>query len=88
MADVNRELTMPRVEPDTESQKQRKRHLRENNDPRGAWVGLSNTDVPKRIRNAAGSQMNQIQLWPNQHIVDTVQQFGDAMEVGENVQIP
>ena len=31
--------------------------------------------------------MNQIQIWPNHHIVDTVQQLGDAGEVEENVQI-
>ena len=31
--------------------------------------------------------MNQIQIWPNRHIVDTIQQLKDARGVVENVQI-
>ena len=53
---------MPKVEADTESQKQWGRHLRENDDPRGPMGGLSIADVPKIIRDETGSQMNQIQI--------------------------
>ena len=31
--------------------------------------------------------MNQIQIWQNRRIVDTIQQLEGAMKVGENVQI-
>ena len=55
--------------------------------PTGDKGGLSIADVPKSIRDAAGSQMDQIQIRPNHHIVGIIQQLGDARKVGENVQI-
>ena len=49
--------------------------------------GLSLTDVPKSISSVAGSQMDRIQIWPNHHIVGTIQKLGDSMQVGETSQI-
>ena len=62
--------------------------MRDNNDPPGIRRRLSIGDVPKSIRDdVAGSQMNQIQIWPNQHIVDTVRKLKDPTQVEGNVQI-
>ena len=75
------------AESDTESQNQRQRQLVGNIDPVGGGGELSLTDAPESIRSVAGSQMNQVQIWPNLHIVGTIQQLGGARKVGEHVRI-
>ena len=74
--------TMPKVESDTEPQKQRKRLMMDNKDPPGIRRRLPIEDVPNSIRDVAGSQMNQIQIWQNQHIVDTIQKLEDERQWG------
>ena len=61
--------------------------MRDNNGPPGIRRILPIGDVPKSVRDVAGSQMNQIQSWPNQHIVGTIQHLNDARKVDDNVQI-
>ena len=43
--------------------------------------GLSIGDVPENIMDVAGSQMNQIQISPNNSRVDTIQQLGGSRQV-------
>ena len=70
---------MPKVEPDKESQRKRKRQLTiENSEPsnRGAGRRISLADVPISIRNGDGSQLYQIQTRSSQHIGNAIQQLG------------
>ena len=61
--------------------------MRDNNDPPGIRRRLPIEDAPKSIIDVAGSHANQIQVWPNQHIVDTIQKLKDAGQGDDNVQI-
>ena len=60
--------------------------MMDNNDPPGIRRRLSIEDVPKSIRDVAWSQMDQIQVWPNHPIVDTIQKLTDARQADGNVQ--
>ena len=75
---------MPKDAPDAESQKTRKRLHMDNNNPMGSSTRrkLSIDDVPGNIRDVAGAQMDQIQIWPNSSIVTTMQQLEDDASQG------
>ena len=79
---------IPKEESRAESQRRRKRKLMGgNNNPTGGRAKLSIADVPRSIRDVAGSQVNRIQIWPNQHTVATIKQLEDERHVDGNVQI-
>ena len=60
--------------------------MSDNNDPPGVRRRLSIGDVPKSIRDVAGSHMNQMQVWQNQHIIDTMQKLKEAAQEDDSVQ--
>ena len=81
---------MPKVEPYSESQKNRKRQLMiGDNEPnsRESRRRLSLTDVPMIVRSRAGAHLSQIQVRPNQQISHAMQQLRDATRVDETFQI-
>ena len=60
------------------------------NNPMGSSTRgkLSIGDVPENIRDEAGVQMDQIQIWPNTSIANTIQKLKGAATQGVgNVQI-
>ena len=86
MANVNREHAK-RHSGRRISENKGMQHM-ENNNPTGSSTRrkLSMGNATWNIRDAAGLQMDQIQVWPNNSIVSTIQQLEDSMQVNGNVQ--
>ena len=75
---------MPKDTSGAESQKARKRQNMDKNNTMGSSTGrkLSIDDAHGNIRDVAGALMGKIQISPNNSIINTIRQLGDAASQG------